>query len=241
MLFLRRRAAGLLLTGGIVGAGIALGAPPGYGADTALAVSARQGSPDAQFAVTYRYPATKGRRHSTVCVPGEVTFEWDGSPLGRAAATQAGSTCVATLRATAPPRAYRGASTHTISVTDDRSARVTYTVVERPTGSPSADASPGVSDGSTDPADGAQATDLAGAPAASAGPTAPTGDQNTGSGLTFLLIAFGTTLFLAGVGLFGLIAWRARHPKPDAQAPPPDTDTPASQGRTPRRAAHRAR
>jgi hypothetical protein len=245
MLVLRRRAASLLLTGGIIGAGIAIGAPSGYGADTGLAVSPRQGSPDAQFAATYRWPATKGRRHSTVCAPGEITFEWDGSLLGRATPTQAGGTCVATLRATPPQRTYRGATTHAISVTSDRSARATYTVTERTAASPSADASPAVTDSTTDPAGDPAATDLAGAPAASAGPTAPTVGQNANSGASFWLIAFGTTLFLAGVGMFGMIAWRARHPKPDAQAPRPSPDNQtqprAPQGQTPRRAAHRAR
>jgi hypothetical protein len=244
MLVLRRRAAGLLLAGGIIGTGIAIDTPPGHAADTSLTVSPGRGSVDAQFTVTYRWPAARGRRHTSICVPDQVTFEWDGSPLGRAAATPAGSACVATLRTTPPQGALHGTDTYAISVTNDRSARATYTVTEGPAGTPSANPSSAAPDG-LDPGADPQATDVAGEPSASAAPTAERaagGSANLGA--PGWLIAFGTVLFLVGAGMFGMIAWQSRRRRSDAEALRPlDTDAQsrALRGRTERRPAHRAR
>jgi hypothetical protein len=227
---LRRPAAGLLLAAGIIGAGIAIDAPSGHAANnTSLAVSPGRGSPDAPFTVIYRWPSTNLRKRSGghACMPGQIAFEWDGSLLGRAASTPAGDGCVAVLQAAPPPGAYRGASAHTIGVTNDRSARATYTVIERATGAETS-ATP---DSTTDPPIDPQATGLAGVPATPPGAASPTalagGQQGGDGGVTGWLIAFGVLLFLAGAGTFGLVAWRARHPKPDADAPwsPADTDT----------------
>jgi hypothetical protein len=219
---------------GIIGAGIASDAPCGYAANnTSLTVGPGQGGPAAQFTVMYRWPSTKPRKHSDAhaCIPDQITFEWDGSLLGRAASTLAGDTCIATLHAAPPPGAYHGASTHTISVTNDASTHATYTVIERPAGPPSAGTSSATPDSTTDPTVDPQVTGLAGVPAAPSDAASPTalanGQQGAGSGLTGWLIAFGAVLFLAGAGTFGVIAWRTRHPSPDAEAPwsPADTDT----------------
>jgi hypothetical protein len=233
MRVLRRPAAGPLLAAGIIGAGVAVGAPCGYAANnTSLAIGPGQGSPVAQFTVMYRWPSTKARKHSDAhaCMPDQVTFEWDGSLLGRAASTLDGDTCVAALRAAPPPGAYHGASVHTIRVANDASAHATYTVVERPAGPPSAGTSSAAPERTTDSAVDPQVTGVAGVPAPSdaASPTARAdGQQGADSGVTGWLTAFGVVLFLAGAGAFGVIAWRTRHPGPDAEAPgsPADTDT----------------
>jgi hypothetical protein len=237
MRVLRRPAAGLLLAAGIIGAGVEVGAPCGYAANnTSLAVSPGQGGPVAQFTVMYRWPSTKARKHSDAhaCMPDQITFEWDGSLLGRAASTLDGDTCVAALHAAPPPGAYHGASAHTISVANDVSAHATYTVIERLAGPPSAGTSSAAPERTTDSAVDPQVTGLAGVPAVAsdgAGPTARAdGQQGADSGVTGWLIAFGVVLFLAGAGAFGVIVWRTRHPRPDAEAPgspgsPADTDT----------------
>jgi hypothetical protein len=243
-----RPAAGLLLAAGIIGAGIAIDAPSGHSADnTSLSVSPGEGSPDAQFTAVYRWPSIKARKHSNACVPDQVTFEWDGAPLGRAASTRAGSACVAVLRAAPPPGAYHGTSGHTISVTGDASARASYTVTERPTSSPSAGTSSATPDSATESAVDPQPTGLAGVPAPPSDTDSPTtlGQQDANSGVTGWLIAFGALLFLAGAGTFGIIAWRTRHPKSAAAAPwtPADADTqtlPLPDQAT-HRGAHRAR
>ncbi len=226
---LRRPAAGLLLAAGIIGAGIAIDAPSGHAADnTSLTVSPGEGSPDAQFTAVYRWPSTKARKHANACVPGQITFAWDGALLGRAASTRAGNACVAVLQATPPPGAYHGTSGHTISVTDDASAQARYTITERPAGSPSAGTS-ATPDSATESAVDPQATGLAGVPAAPSDTDSPTtlGQQDASSGVTGWLIAFGVLLFLAGAGTFGVIAWRTRRPKSATEAPwtPADTDT----------------
>jgi hypothetical protein len=217
MRVLRRPAASLLLAAGIIGAGVAIGAPCGYAANnTSLAVSPGQGSQVAQFTVMYRWPSTKARKHSDAhaCTPDQITFEWDGSLLGRAASTLDGDTCVAALHAAPPPGVYHGASTHTISVTNDASAHATYTVIERPAGPPSARTSSAAPESTTDATVDPQVTGLAAVPAAPSDAASPT--TRADSGVTGWLIAFGVVLFLAGAGAFGAIAWRARHPRPDA-------------------------
>src|SRR5262245_57529162 len=125
MRVLRRLIAGLLLATGVVGAGVAMDGGYGYAAGgTSLVVSPREGRPDAQFTATYRWLPDKGPRH--MCIPDQVTFEWDGSTLGSATSARAGNTCIATLHVAPPRRAYQGTSTHTISVTNG-SARAAYT------------------------------------------------------------------------------------------------------------------
>jgi hypothetical protein len=235
---LRRPAVGLLLAAGIVGAGIAINAPSGYAVDdTSLTVSPDQGGPDAQFTVVYRWPAANARKHSTAraCMPGQITFEWDGSSLGRAPATLAGGSCAATLRAAPPPGAYHGTAAHTISVTNDASARATYTVTERPAGTPSAGTPDSATDSAVDPPAILPAT-----PPGAAGSTAlADGQQGAGDG-TAWLIAIGVVLALTGAGVFGVVVWRTRHPKPDAEAPwllADDNTQPIAV----RPAAHRAR
>jgi hypothetical protein len=251
---LRRPTAGLLLAAGIIGAGIAIGAPSGYAVDNAsLAVSPSQGSPGAQFTVMYRWQSTsvRGRKHPSGCAPGQITFEWDGSPLGSAAATLAGNSCVAVLRVAPPPGVYHGASVHTISVASDPSARATYTVVDGPGSTPSAGTSSATPDDTaTYSAVDPQATAVAGvqtAPPDTASPTAlaDRGQDTGGGGIAGWLIAFGAVLFLTGAGTLGLSGWRARHPKPDAETPwslaNGDTQQFSLPDRAARRAAHRAR
>src|SRR5258707_12438247 len=135
-----RPVVGLLLVAGLIGAGVAVKAPSGYAArNTSLIVSPDQGSANTQFTVTYRWPSTtaKKRPNTHACTPEQITFEWDGSPLGRATATSAGNACVAVLRAAPPPGTRQGG--HTITVDTDSSVRATYTVTARPSsaGTPS--------------------------------------------------------------------------------------------------------
>jgi hypothetical protein len=235
----RRPVAGLLLAAVIVGAGTVIDASSGYAAGGAsLAVSPSEGSPQAQFTVTYRWPSTRARKHAAACVPDQITFKWDGALLGHAASTLARDSCVAALNATAPPGG-SDARTHTITVAEDASAHATYLVTGDPAGTPSA----GASD-STDPPVDPQMTGAA-TPADAAGPTGLTTEQQGGgSGMMGWLIVFGALLVLAGVGMFGFIIWRTRRPEPDAQAPwsPGDMDTQpiAVQDRAARRSAHRA-
>jgi hypothetical protein len=247
---LLRVTAALLLVVGIV-AGVAIHAPSGH-ADTnaTLTVSAGQGGPETEFAVLYQWPAVKIRKRSNACVPQQITFTWDGSPLGRGTSTLAGGTCVATLRSAPPPGAYGGTSTHTIGAVDDPSVHATYTVIGL-IGSPGGDSSepapaavPEVTttDGAVEsikPADpvNPQATAVATAsdgstPAASAADD----ERDQGSGLAPWLIAFGAVLFLTGTGTFGLSVRRSRRPEPDTDTQPLPLASQAA-----RRAAHRAR
>lgn len=230
------RAAGLLLAAGMIGAGIAIGAPSGYAAGSAsLTVSPGEGSPDARFTVTYRWPVTRGRKHVTGCLPGQVTVEWDGSVLGRAVSRPDGETCVAALEAT-PPRG-SGAGRHTVSVTRDASARATYLV----TGSPTEEPSAGTVD-STDPPVGPQVPDASGVPADAAAPAGtgtPEARQDSGGGLMGWLISFGALLVVGGAGMFGFILWRSRRAGPEP-AWDMDTRPVAMRNRAARRPGHGA-
>ncbi len=204
----------LLLAVGTVGAGVALGAPTGYAAGTAsLTANPRSGAPDAQFTVAYRWTEIR-RKHSEQqgCFPNQIAFEWDGEPLGRAAATLTDGACVATLRATPPRGTYRGTSTHTITVVGDRSARITYTV---------GDAAPATSGPEAGFSPEAPASDAAAAPG-EVDATARAGSEQSGSGGPGVLIAFGVILTLVGAGTVGFILWRMRHPKSDLDEPDPD-------------------
>jgi hypothetical protein len=223
------RALRLVVVSLLVAAGITVGAPAGYAArDASLTLSPAQGSPDASFTVTYRYSSSADKKgHGCVSA---VTFRWDSKGLGPAASVPAGDSCVATLQAAPPPGTYRRISTHTISVGGDGlpGAHASYTVIPGPpasTRTPSAGAhvpTPGSTDTATvDP----QLTSLA-EPAA-ANPSNPAAGDRTASkdltGFPGWIVALGTLLFLAGAGAFGVIAWRARRPKPEADADP-DTD-----------------
>jgi hypothetical protein len=253
---LRRPSVGLLLVAGVIGAGIAIDAPPGYATnDTSLVVSPGVGGADAQFTVRYRSPTVRIRKHLAGCLLGQITFQWDGVLLGRAASTEVGGSCVATLNATPPPGAYQGASSHTLTVTNDASARATYTVTEGTDGTqPSA--------GAADPGADPQPTEFVGVPAGppdGVGSTAVTGGQpGAGSGVTGWLIAFGAVLVLTGGGALGFFLWRIRRPEPDAEGAYPSRMEPSStdawsskdmdntrvlpvRDRATRRAAHRAR
>jgi hypothetical protein len=242
---LQRVSAALLLVVGIV-AGVAIHAPSGH-ADTngSLTVSPGRGGPQAEFAVLYRWPAVKMRKRSNACFPQQVTFTWDGSPLGRGTSTLAGRTCVATLRSAPPPGAYGGTSTHTISAADDPSARATYSVTGSPDGSsrdpaPTAVPEDTTIDGAVDsinPADplNPQATAFA-APSDRPTPAASAdGERDPGSGLVPWLIAFGAVLFLTGTGTLGLSVLRSRRPGPDT-----DTQPLPLANQAVRRPAHRA-
>jgi hypothetical protein len=239
---LLRPAVRLLLAVGIIGAGIAISAPSGQAADTSVTVSPSRGGPDDEFTVVYRWPAASGRnKHSTprACTTDEITFKWDGSPLGRAPSTLSNGTCTATLRAAPPSGTYQGTTAHTIGVTIDASARASYTVIENTAGTPSA----GTTDSATDPAAETPVTVPATPPDAT-GPNGAATGQGAGGG-TGWLIAFGLALALAGAGALGFIVWRTRHPKPAADVPwsPVEYDTqqlPVG-GRAVRPAAHRAR
>jgi hypothetical protein len=218
--------------------GIAVNAPSGYAVnDSSLSVSPDQGGPDARFTVVYRWPAGNARKHSTArtCMPTQITFRWDSSSLGRAPSTLAEDGCAATLRVAAPAGAY---GTHTISVTNDESARASYEVTEHAAGTPSA-AIPGSADPAVDPPVPVMVPTT---PSQAA--TAMANQQQGAGGWAGWLIAFGLVLALAGAGMFGVMIWRTRHPKPDPDEPwsPEGFDTQQLpvHSRAVRPAAHRA-
>jgi hypothetical protein len=212
------RALRLVVVTLLVAAGFAIGAPSAYADDNArLGLSPNHGSPDAPFTATLRWQAVKHGK-TRQCAPDQITFEWDGSVLGSAPSVPAGDSCIATLSATPPAGTYQGVSAHVISVSGARGVRVRYTVVPGPAAArgtsraPSA-ASPEATPDSTETATAEAETNSPAAPAAAATAKPAAGEQRPDSGLTGLtglIVAFGTVLFLAGAGTFGLIAWRAR-------------------------------
>jgi hypothetical protein len=216
---LRYLAAVAILVTGTVGAGVAFDPPSGYAVgDLGLDVTPGSGAPDAHVTVTYRWPATRHGKHFAACTPSEVTFQWDGSVLGRAPATPAADACVATLHAV-PPTAARTAGPHAIGVTKDASARAVYVVTAD---TPSADPSDGAAGSVPDPA----ATDPGVVPVPDmASPTAASEGRGTGMGISGWLIAFGLVLVAAGAVAFAFIVRQIRHPKPDAVESWPDTVT----------------
>lgn len=240
---LQRVSAALLLVVGIVG-GIAMHAPSGH-AETngSLTVSPGQGGPQAEFVVLYQWSSGKERKRSSACSR-QITFTWDGSPLGSATSTLAGRTCVATLRSTPPPGADSG--THTISAAEDPSARARYTVTGNPAGNSSdptptavpEDTTTAGPDDSINPADTAnpQATAVAALPGGHTPTVSADGEKDPGSGLVPWLIAFGAVLFLTGTGTFGLVVRRAHRPESDSDTRPLPLVSQAA-----RRPAHRAR
>jgi hypothetical protein len=241
---LQRVSAALLLVVGIVG-GFTIHAPSGY-ADTngSLTVSPGRGGPQTEFAVLYQWSTAKGHKRANACFPRQITFTWDGSPLGPATSTLAGRTCVAALRSAPPPGADGG--THTISTAEDQSARATYTVTGNsggnssdptPTAAPEDTATDGAVD-SINPADAAnpRATAFAAPPGGSTRTASADGQRDSRSGVVPWLIAFGAVLFLTGTGTFGLVVRRPRRPEPD-----PDTQPLPLVGQAARRPAHRAR
>jgi hypothetical protein len=235
---LRRLAAVAILVTGTVGAGVAFDPPSGYAVgDLGLDVTPKSGAPDAHVTLTYRWPATRHGKHFVACTPSEVTFQWDGSVLGRAPATPAGDTCVAILDAV-PPAAARAAGTHAIGVTNDASARARYVLTDD---TPSAGPSDGTAGSVPDP--GASDPGVVPVPD-SAGPTAVTEGQGTGMGISGWLIAFGLVLVAAGAATFAFIVRQIRHPKSDAVESWPDTVTQpvpvrGLAARRPARGAHR--
>jgi hypothetical protein len=236
--------AALLLVVGIVG-GIAIHAPSGH-AETngSLTVSPGQGGPQTEFAALYRWSSGKERKRSNACLSRQITFTWDGSPLGLATSTLTGRTCVATLRSVPPPGA--GGGTHTIGAAEDPSARATYTVTGNPAGNSSDPSPTAVPEDTTtagpvdsiNPADAAnpQVTALAAPPGGSTPTASADGERDPGSGLVPWLIAFGAVLFLTGTGAFGLVVRRARRPESDS-----DTQPLPLVSQVARRPAHRAR
>jgi hypothetical protein len=208
----RRPTLSLLAAAGVIAAGLAISPPPGYAAGgTSLAVSPGKGSADTPFTVTYRWPSTRARKHTTTCAPSQITFHWDGSVLGNVTSTLTGDSCVAALRA-APPAGGADAGTHTITVTGDASARAAYVVTGDPTGTPVPGASdPGpIIDAQTP---GAQPTDAASAAAL----TAPR-QGGGGDGMIGVLSTFGVILLLAGAGILIVIVLRTRRSQPGAEA-----------------------
>lgn len=235
----KRVPAALLLIVGIV-AGIAIHAPAGYAEDNGnLTVSPGRGGPQAEFAVQY-----KTRKRSNACFPLQITFTWDGSPLGRATPTLTGRSCVATLQTAPPPGADSG--THTISAAEDPSARARYTLTGNPGGNSSVPTPTAIPEDtateapvdSADPVDpaSAQATAFAAPPGGPTPTVSADGERDTGSGVVPWLIAFGVVLFLVGSGVFGLSIRRAREPEADT-----DTQVLPLVNQTARRPAHRAR
>jgi hypothetical protein len=232
----RRPVVGLVLVGGLIGAGVAVKAPSGYAArNTSLVVSPDQGSANTPLTVTYRWPSTTATRRPTThaCRPEQITFEWDGSLLGRATATSTGNACVAVLRASPPPGTRQGA--HTITVDTDSSLRATYTYAV--TASPSSAATPSsltpesTTDAAIDPlatgsqdalatgSEGALATGSEGALAPVPYTTSQAGiadGRQGGDGASAWYIALGVILFLAGASAFRAVLWRTRRAKADA-------------------------
>jgi hypothetical protein len=210
----RLLAAGMLLVGGAVGVGLAVDPGSGYAAgDTSLVVSPGSGRPDASFTTAYRWLASsRGRRRTNDCAFTQITFEWDGTVLGRATPTRSGSDCIATLRAVPPSGRYRATGTHTITVTRDSSVRAAYAIVQVQASQPplSAPASP-LPDPSdmTNPLvpDDLGTSGNSATPAAAQAADSPN-VQNTG--MTVVLTGFGTVLFLVGAGALGFIVWRRR-------------------------------
>jgi hypothetical protein len=240
----QRVSAALLLVAGIVG-GVAIHAPAGHaGTNASLTVSPGRGGPQAEFAVRYEWFSGNGRKRWDACFSHQITFAWDGSPLGRVNPTLAGRTCVATLRSAPPPGTSGG--THTISAAEDPSVRATYTVTGNPGGdssdpTPTAVPEDAATDGAVDsinPADAAnpQATALAARPGGPTPTVSADGERDSGSGIVPWLIAFGAVLFLTGTGTFGLVVRRTRQPEPD-----PDTQPLPLVDQAARRPAHRAR
>jgi hypothetical protein len=219
---LRCLAAGLLLAAGVIGAGIVIDDRSAYAAgNTSLIVSPGEGTPGAQFTATYRWPSVKAHGQPPACTPSQITFEWDGSTLGQAAPARTGSGCVAALHATPPPGAYRGTSTHTITVANDASARATYRVTERQASQPSS-SPPSATPPSTTEAADPQATAVPGEPSDTASSAALAGSPKSGNaGTTAGLIGFGRVLFLAGAATLSFIAWRRRRPPLAAQLASP--------------------
>jgi hypothetical protein len=224
------RAFRLLVVSLLVAAGIAIGAPSAHADNNAsLGVSPAHGSPDAQFTATLRWQPSKHDK-TPLCAPAQVTFEWDGSALGSAAAALAGDSCVATLRATPPAGTYQGVSTHVISVGGAQGVRARYTVVPAAAApaspqTPSA-ATPTATPDSTNTATAdVQVSSPAepGAAANTSGPATPAAAAQTPdnglTGLTGWIVALGALLFLAGAGAFGAIAWRAHRAKPTIDVP----------------------
>jgi hypothetical protein len=213
MRVLRCLAAGLLLAADVIGAGIVIDDRSAYAAgNTSLIVSPGEGSPAAPFTATYRWPSVKAHGQPPTCTPSQITFEWDGSTLGQAAPARSGTGCVAALHATPPPGTYRGTSTHTITVTNDASARATYRVIERPASPPSSGPPSATSPSTTEAAD-PQATAVPAEPSDTDSSAALAGRPRSGNaGTTVGLIGFGTVLFLAGAATLGFIAWRRRRP-----------------------------
>jgi hypothetical protein len=217
---LRRSAVGLLLAAGLVGAGITIKAPSSSAARNAsLVVSPAQGGATTQLTVTYRWPSTTTRQRGNPrsCTPDHITFEWDGSPLGRAAAATAGNSCVAVLRVAPPPGTRPGS--HTITVDADPSVRARYTVAARPTsaGTTSTAAAPeSTAAAAADPQATGSQDALASAPD-------PTGQTGVASGRndedhewSAWYIAAGVILFLGGAAAFGTVVWRTRRTKAEA-------------------------
>lgn len=239
---LQRVSAALLVVVGIVG-GIAIHAPSGH-AETngSLTVSPGRGGPQTEFALLYRWSSGKEHKRSSACSR-QITFTWDGSPLGSATSTLTGRTCVATLRSAPPPGADSG--THTISAAEDPSARATYTLTGTagtsgdpiPTAVPEDTTTAGPDD-SINPADDAnpQATAVTAPPGGPTPTVSADGERDPGNGLVPWLIAFGAVLFLTGTGAFGLVVRRARRPESDSDTRPLPLVSQAA-----RRPAHRAR
>jgi hypothetical protein len=210
---LRCLAAGLLLAAGVIGPGIVIDDRSAYAAEnTSLVVSPGAGSPGAQFTATYRWPTVKAHGQPPACTPSQITFEWDGSTLGQAATARTGSGCVAALHAAPPSGAYRGTSTHTITVANDASARAAYQVIERQASQPSSEPPSATSPGTTEAAD-PPATAVPGEPSDTASSAALAGSPKSGNaGTTVGLIGVGTVLFLGGAATLGFIAWQRRRP-----------------------------
>jgi hypothetical protein len=203
----RRIATAVLVVTGTLGAGTALGAPDGYAANgTELQVSPDTGAADSHLTVTYRWPAARHGRHVVGCVPTTVTFTWDGTTLGRAAATTAGDSCTATLGAV-PPDGAQTTGTHTIGVASDASVRVTFTVTDGASAEPGTDPSDGVPDPEVEP----QTVGPDGITGSLRDPGAlPTDGAGGHGGGTGVLIALGVLLVAAGMGTFGYVVWRLR-------------------------------
>lgn len=216
----RRPVVGLLLVAGLIGAGVAVEAPSGYAArNTSLVVSPDQGGANTQLTVTYQWPSTTARRHNThACTPEQITFEWDGSLLGRATATSTGNACVAVLRASPPPGTRQGA--HTITVDTDSSLRATYTytVTARPssTATPSSATPDTTTDAAIDPLATGSQDALAPVPDTTSQAGIADGRRG-GDGASAWYIALGVLLFLAGTSALGVIVWRMRRPKSDVE------------------------
>ncbi|GAA1805813.1 hypothetical protein GCM10009835_25980 [Planosporangium flavigriseum] len=206
----------------LVTAGIAVGAPAAYADNEArLGVSPGHGGPDAEFTVTARWQAD-GHGRNRQCRPDQITFQWDNSTLGSAAAVPAGDACVATLRATPPAGTYQGVSTHFISASGVRGARVAYRVVAgavatpanpEPSSGPTAEPTPESTETATAEAQADSPTAAAAVPGNS---TAPAAARNADSGLTGLIIGLGALLFLAGAAALGAMVWRSRRGKSEA-------------------------